>query len=641
MANTKSFSDIAGSTPARRYTAAILATVAAILFRGLLQPALGSTSPYVTLFAAIAFAVWFCGLGPAILSTLLGLLAAIYFFIPPLGSFAIADNQNLARIAAFLFSAFVILVMGEANRRSRAKLDSTLPELKQSRDAANLSEGQFQLLANSIPELCWMAHSDGHIFWYNQRWYEYTGTTAQQMEGWGWQQVHDPSFLPSVLERWKASIQNGVALEMVFPLRGADGVFRSFLTRVRPLKDASGHVTRWFGTNTDISSQIKAEESLRENEERLRAAFSQTYSFLVFLTVDGTVIEANGAALEGAGFTRDEVVGRKFWEPWWSRLPEEVAKIQQAFSRVAAGETVREEGPYNLHDGSVRFADRTLNPVKDKDGHVVMIVATGLDTTEQKELRDSLEERVNLRTHELKEKNQELFKQSEIVRELSGRVLRMQDEERRRIARELHDSVGQLLSALGMNFSIIATSPNLSPQAAKAVAENATLLNQILSEIRTISHLLHPPLLDEIGLQSALKWYVEGYAERSKIEVNLELSPRLGRLSREAEISIFRVVQESLTNIHRHSGSATATVRLNRDSDNLRLEIEDAGRGIAPQKQDALSSPGRPGVGIRGMRERLRQLGGNLELTSDGSGTKLLAVLPVKPHSAGIPESSV
>ena len=105
--------------------------------------------------------------------------------------------------------------------------------------------------------------------------------------------------------------------------------------------------------------------------------------------------------------------------------------------------------------------------------------------------------------------------------------------------------------------------------------------------------------------------------------------------------TIFRVVQESLTNIHRHSGSATATVRLNRDSDNLRLEIEDAGRGIAPQKQDALSSPGRPGVGIRGMRERLRQLGGNLELTSDGSGTKLLAVLPVKPHSAGIPESSV
>jgi PAS domain S-box-containing protein len=635
MSNSKRFSDLTMNTVLRRYAAAILAALVALVVRALLQPALGTTSPYVTLFAAIGFSAWFCGLIPAILSTLIGVLGAIYFFIPPLGTFSISDSQNIARLAAFLFSASVIIVMGEANRRSRAKLDSTLPELRQSRAAANLSEGQFQLLANSIPELCWMASPDGHIFWYNQRWYEYTGTTPQQMEGWGWQKVHDPAVLPAVVERWKNSLASGEPMEMVFPLKGVDGVFRSFLTRVRPLKDTTGRVTRWFGSNTDISSQMSIEAALRENEKRLRAAFSQTYSFMFFLTVDGTVIDANGAALGGAEFKREEVVGKKFWEPWWSPLPAEVEKLKAAVASVASGETVREEGSYALRDGTVRFADRTLTPVKDDNGQVVMIVATGMDITEQKELRDSLEERVNLRTRELREKNQELFKQSEIVRELSGRVLRMQDEERRRIARELHDSVGQLLSALGMNFSIIASSPDLTPAAAKAVAENATLLNQILSEIRTISHLLHPPLLDEIGLQSALKWYVEGYAERSKIKVNLELAPKLGRLSREAEISIFRVVQESLTNIHRHSQSPTATVRLQRDSDNLRLEIEDAGKGITLQKQGALSHPSRTGVGIGGMRERLRQLGGNLELTSDGSGTRLLAVLPINPQTVG------
>ncbi|GAC1436422.1 MAG: hypothetical protein NVSMB58_26710 [Terriglobales bacterium] len=629
MPTNKLFPSKILSTGTGRYATVLLATALALVLRALLERELSSTAPFVTLFASMAFSIWYCGLGPAIVSTVVGLVGAIYFFIPPQGSFAVADKPNVTRIIAFLASASVILLLGEANRRSRAKLESTLPELQQSQQAFHLSEGQFQLLANSIPELCWMADPEGYIFWYNRRWYEYTGTTPEQMEGWGWKSVHDPAILPAVLEQWQTSIKTGEAFEMVFPLRGADGAFRSFLTRIRPLRDERGRVIRWFGANTDISAQKLTEEALRDSEKQLRAAFSQTYSFLVFLTLDGIVIDANRAALEGAGFVREEVVGRKFWEPWWSSLPKEVELLKTQIARAAAGETVREECFYNLRDGTVRFADRTLNPVKDEEGEVLLIVASGLDITEQKELRDSLEARVNARTRELEEKNEELFKQAEIVRELSGRVLRMQDEERRRIARELHDSVGQLLSALGMNFSIIANSPNLSPAATKAVSENTALLNQILAEIRTISHLLHPPLLDEIGLQSALKWYVEGYAERSKIKVNLEFSPELGRLSREAEISIFRVVQESLTNIHRHSESPTATVRLSRASDSLRLEIEDEGRGISSQKQSALKNPGRPGVGIRGMRERLRQLGGSLELTSNGSGTKLLAILPL------------
>ena len=132
------------------------------------------------------------------------------------------------------------------------------------------SEEQFRLLAESIPQLAWMARPDGHIFWYNRRWYDYTGTTPEQMEGWGWQSVHDPEMLPEVLERWAASIAEGKPFEMVFPLRGADGRFRQFLTRVMPSRDAEGRVLGWFGTNTDIDEQKRAEEALRESEERLR-----------------------------------------------------------------------------------------------------------------------------------------------------------------------------------------------------------------------------------------------------------------------------------------------------------------------------------------------------------------------------------
>jgi PAS domain S-box-containing protein len=138
---------------------------------------------------------------------------------------------------------------------------------KQVEEALRESEAQFRTLANAIPQLCWMANADGWITWYNERWYEYTGTTPSQMEGWGWQSVHDPQTLPEVLERWKGSIATGQPFEMVFPLRGSDGVFRPFLTRVMPVRDAEGKVVRWFGTNTDISAQKKAEEALIRSEK--------------------------------------------------------------------------------------------------------------------------------------------------------------------------------------------------------------------------------------------------------------------------------------------------------------------------------------------------------------------------------------
>ena len=127
-------------------------------------------------------------------------------------------------------------------------------------------------MANAMPQLAWIAHPDGYIYWYNERWYAYTGTTPEQMEGWGWQSVHDPEVLPKVLEQWNASIATGQMFDMEFPLRGADGIFRPFLTRVLPLKDANGNILQWFGTNTDVTERKRAEEALRESEAHRKVA---------------------------------------------------------------------------------------------------------------------------------------------------------------------------------------------------------------------------------------------------------------------------------------------------------------------------------------------------------------------------------
>jgi PAS domain S-box-containing protein len=378
---------------------------------------------------------------------------------------------------------------------------------KQADEKLRRSEEELRDLADSIPQLAWMANPDGHIFWYNRGWYEYTGTTLEAMEGSGGRAVHDPEILPSVVQRWKQSIDSGTPFEMEFPLRGADGVFRWFLTRVSPFRDHQGKVTRWFGTNTNIDEHRRLLRSLSD-------------------------------------------------------------------------------------------------------------------------ARDQLEKRVDERTTELQSANESL-------RDLSARLLKVQDDERRRLARELHDSVGQILAALGMNIAVVQEQAHkLDALGARAVSENAELLQQVSKEIRTMSHLLHPPLLEIAGIASALRWYVDGFAERSSIKVDLDLPENFDRLPNELELAVFRIVQECLTNIHRHSESETATISIHQNDTALTIRVQDQGKGIPLEKQLELTETSRGGVGLRGMRERLRQVGGKLELQSDRGGTTVTATVPLVPSAA-------
>jgi signal transduction histidine kinase len=260
-----------------------------------------------------------------------------------------------------------------------------------------------------------------------------------------------------------------------------------------------------------------------------------------------------------------------------------------------------------------------------------VIVALGearrRDNERLRNTHGELENRVRERTAELDIANHNLGR-------LSARLLQMQDEERRRIARELHDSIGQMLAALSMNLSGVRADVDRLTKTAAALSDSEDLVQEMSKEVRTISHLLHPPLLDEAGLSSALRWYVDGFAQRSKIRVDLDCPNDFGRLPREMETAVFRLVQECLTNIHRHSGSATARIRLHHSDHEVIVEVEDKGKGIPTEKLEQMEATGIPGVGITGMRERVRQLGGKLEIGSSGTGTKIVARLPISETSS-------
>ena len=219
----------------------------------------------------------------------------------------------------------------------------------------------------------------------------------------------------------------------------------------------------------------------------------------------------------------------------------------------------------------------------------------------------------------------------EVWRRLSAQLLRTQDDERQRIARELHDSTVQTISAVKLNLGMLrrrlGSDGASGGKFASVLDEGEELMDQAATELRTLSYLLHPPMLDDIGLAAAISWYVEGFARRSGLHIQMEAPTDLGRLPAQVETSLYRIVQEALSNVHLHSGSKSARIRLNQRGNAVWLRIQDRGKGMPA----AIAQYGAAelGVGIAGMRQRLRQLGGRLEIRSTSHGTTITAVAPL------------
>src|SRR6202021_500511 len=343
---------------------------------------------------------------------------------------------------------------------------------------------------------------------------------------------------------------------------------------------------------------------------------------------DGTIIKVNRTFLDWTGYSLEKVLSKKFQE--LLSVPGRIFYETQ-FAPLLQLQGIVKEVAFELARSNREPLSVLVNSVQrqPEEGGVVLIHSALFDATDRRKYeqqllnaRRKLESEVLDRTAALEREIAERKRVEEDLRELTGRLLQLKDEEQRRLARELHDSVGQLLVALSMNQSQILSDPQLTPAIAKLIDQNASFVSHLSTEIRTISHLLHPPLLDEVGLSAGLRGFVEGFCDRSKLAVELEISPNLPRFQPDLETAIFRIVQECLTNIYRHSGSDRAIVRLSTDSSQISLEVRDFGTGTAPHTIQNLQS----GVGLRGMHQRVLQLRGSLEITSAAPGVRVVAI---------------
>lgn len=557
------------------------------------------------------------------------------------------DERLITSLGKFAAIAYQVSTAGHA-------LEVQFTERKRAEDAVRESEQRFRHMIDALPTAIYTTDSEGRLTHFNPAAAEFSGRVPE---------LGSDQWCVS----WKMFRPDGTPLPhdqcpMAAALKGAPVVPGAEVIAERPngtriwftpfptaIHDTEGKIVGGINMLLDITERKKVEES----RAYLGAIVESSDDAIIGKDLNGIITSWNKSAERLFGYTAQEAIGRRIT----MLIPaDRLGEEPEILARLKRGERLDHFETVRVHkDGSLLELSLTVSPVKNSAGHVIGASKIARDVTKRKRaeeaLRESeekyknlvahLEEQVQLRTRELVERNAEVLQQAEQLRGLSHRLMQIQDEERRRIARDLHDSAGQYLAALGMSLEAARQHAKRLPdgvaqqEVMQKLDEASEMTRTCSSEIRTLSHLLHPPLLEELGLISAINWYVEGFATRGDVQVNLQMPPKLKRVGDDIELALFRVLQECLTNIHRHSGSKTATVKVEADEHRASLEVSDQGTGI-PKALDDSRSAGRkrPGIGISGMRERLKDLGGTLEIDSSEHGTTVRAIIPLQQQPA-------
>jgi PAS domain S-box-containing protein len=375
------------------------------------------------------------------------------------------------------------------------------------------------------------------------------------------------------------------------------------------LNDTQGEADRLTAANERPKNEIPERSRA---EDRIRLLIDTIPVMAWSVRPDGIVDFLNQRWMDYTGLSLGQYVA----DPTGPIHPEDIPRVLERWrAQMARDEGYEDEMRLRGADGTYRqFLVRTA-PLRDESGRVVKWFGVSTDIEDRKRAEAELEESLS---H---------------LRALTASLLRAQDDERRRIAQMLHETTAQDLAAVKMLLGRLGRTMVMSDADRTLLAEGINLVDGSIADVRTLSYLLHPPFLDQSGLLAAVRWYAKGFADRSGIAVDLEVPATFERLPQDVESTLFRVVQEALTNIHRHARTATACIWLRVERDCLVLEITDRGRGMSADVLSSVTSgSGAPGVGLAGMRERLEQLGGALHIESNDRGTTLRATVPLQEH---------
>jgi len=558
-----------------------------------------------------------------------------------------AESDGYHRI----FEGYAFRV-GAPELRRVAVLFKNITERKRSEEALARASAEtdkwkrlYEAVIAYMPDL-------GYVFDRNHR-FTYANKALLEMWGKSWDEAIGRNCLELGYEPWHAAMHDREIEQVIAtkqPIRGEVPFNATFGRRIYdyiffPVFDRNGEVESVGGTTRDITDRKRAEEALEQRSAQYSILLNQAPLGVFLVDAELRVREVNPVAQPVFG-NISNLLGQNLREVigalWDDEYAMEVIGIFRRTLETGQAYHVPERGEYRRDRGTTEFYEWKIDRIPLPDGGFGVVcyfrdisaqVGTRQKILESEEryrrLAERLESEVLARTSELEDRNAEVMQQASALQDMTQSLMRVQDEERRHIARELHDSAGQTLAALGI---ILGTAKQQSERGDRrvedAITEALELVRQLTQEIRTASYLLHPPLLDETGLAPALQWYVAGLGERSALEIDLRMAEDFGRLPQGLELAVFRVVQESLTNIVRHSGSKTASIELQINQSTVAMKVEDRGKGMSPEKL-ALIRANSSGVGIRGMRERVRQLGGELRIESDGKGTTILALLPI------------
>jgi len=497
-------------------------------------------------------------------------------------------------LASMMLVSLFLLMSSEVTRRTWAEL------------VARENEEKFRLLVNGIQDHAVIrVDLDGQITTWNLGAERLFGFQSSEIVGEPFHRLYNSCESDTPQRHLRTALEQGHVNDECRQVR-KDGTEFWATADVTLLRNEQGQPRGYAVITRDITERRQQREEIDRREAQLNAFFSNAPVGLAIIDKDLSFQRINEPFAQLNGLDSREQVGK----PLKDVVADLSLQIDPLLRQVArTGEPILNQeirGPVPSTPGVTGWWLKSFFPIA-KDGDVVTQMGivvqdiTGLKRAET------------------------------AVRRLSGRLLQIRDDERRRLARDLHDSLSQTLTAVKMNLSYLGReTSNLDERGRNAVTESRELIDNSLKEVRTLSHLLHPPMLDDVGLAPAIRWFANGFSQRSSIQVDLNLPGDLPRLPMELETAVFRVVQESLTNVHRHSGSATAAVRLETTADRLHLYVIDQGCGITSEQLTSRQEGATLGVGLLGMRERLRQFRGELEITSGSQGTSIHAILPLR-----------